>query len=144
MVPQRFLRPFDLEPGHCKKQLPGKYLAIARKGDVEGLRALLRERPEFLSKRGPFGRTLLWEAARNGRMPAVKMLVGLGADVNATGCYNSETIVRLTPYCAARYYQRTAIADYLWECGSVLDIFRAAFMGDSERVGKELARDRSC
>ncbi len=131
----------EVKPGHWKKQLPGKYLAIARKGDVEGLRALLREHPEFLNKRGSFGRTLLWEATRSGRMAAVKMLVGLGADVNANGCYNSETMVRITPYCAALYYRRTAIADYLWQCGPVLDIFRAAFMGDIAKVEQELGRD---
>jgi ankyrin repeat protein len=63
----------------------------------------------------------------------------MGADVNATGCYNGETLVQITPYCAARYYGRGAIADYLWAHGSARDIFRAAFLGDTARVEQELA-----
>jgi ankyrin repeat protein len=72
-------------------------------------------------------------------MAAVHLLVDAGADVNATGCYNSETFVQVTPYCAARYYRRAAIAEYLWERGSALDVFRAAFLGDRARVERELA-----
>jgi ankyrin repeat protein len=139
MLPQRFVRPLDVEPGHWKKQLAGKYRKIAQKGNLPGLRAMLREHPEFLSKRGSHGRTLLWEATRAGRLAAVELLVEAGADVNATGCYNSETLVQITPYCAGRYYGRGAIADYLWAHGSALDIFRAAFLGDTARVEQELA-----
>jgi ankyrin repeat protein len=127
-----------VEPGHWKKQLPAKYLRVAQKGDPEGIKALLRAHPEFLSKRGSHNRTLLWEATRAGKMEAVKLLVDRGADVNATGCYNSETLVQITPYCAARYYRRGEIADYLWAHGSALDIFRAAFAGDRGRVAGEL------
>jgi ankyrin repeat protein len=58
-----------------------------------------------------------------------------------TGCYNSETHVQVTPYCAAHYYRRDEIAAYLWANGSKLDIFRAAFMGERRRVGRLLARN---
>jgi ankyrin repeat protein len=129
----------DVEPGHWKKQLPAKYLALAKKGDLPRLAVLLQAHPEFLSKRGSHNRTLLWEAARNGKLATVTMLVDAGADVNATGCYNSETMVQITPYCAARHYGREAIATYLWVHGSTLDIFRAAFLGDRLRVEQELA-----
>lgn len=139
VVPQRWVRPFDFEPGHWKKQLPTKYLTLAKKGDLEGLAALLRGHPAFLSKRGSHNRTLLWEAARSGKMAAVQLLVDACADVNATGCYNSETLVQITPYCAARYYRRRPIDDYLWAHGSTLDPFRAAFLGDRSRVEQELA-----
>lgn len=140
-APQRLVRPevWTVEPGHWKKQLPGKYLKLARQGDLGRLDALLREHPEYLSKRGSHNRTLLWEAARSGKMAAVRLLIDAGADLNATGCYNSETFVQVTPFCAARYYRREAIAEYLWECGSTLDIFRAAFLGDRARVERELA-----
>src|SRR6266849_1251516 len=90
VVAQRMVRLLDVEPGHWKKQLPFRHLDLARRGDVPGLEALLRAHPEFLSKRGSHNRTLLWEAARRGKLAAVKMLVAAGADVNATGCYNNE------------------------------------------------------
>ena len=114
MIPQRDLRPLDVETGHCKKLLPGKYLKVAQRGDPHDLKALLREHPEFLNHRGSFTRTLLWEASRSGKMAAVKLLVDAGADVNVPGCYNNETMVRIAPYCAARYYRQDAVADFLW------------------------------
>lgn len=104
-VSQRRVRPFDFEPGHWKKQLPAKYLRLAKRGDLPALEALLRTHPEFLSKGGSHHRTLLWEAARSGKLAAVMVLVAAGADVNAVGCYNGETLVLITPYCAARYYR---------------------------------------
>ena len=137
-VPQRWVRPLHVEPGHWKQQLPAKYLQLARKGNLQQLIVLLREHPEFLSKRGSHGRTLLWEAVRGGKMAAVTMLVDRGAEVNATGCYNSETHVQLTPYCAARYYRHQAIVEYLWAHGSTLDIFRAAFLGERGLVEQQL------
>jgi ankyrin repeat protein len=69
------------------------------------------------------------------------MLVEAGADVNATGCHNGETLVQITPYCAARYYRREAVAEYLWDHGSTLDVFRAAFLGDLPRVEQHLTAE---
>jgi ankyrin repeat protein len=138
-VLQRWERPFDFEPGHWKKQLATKVLSLAAKGDVRALRVLLQDHPEFLNKRGPHGRTLVWMATRSGRFEAVKFLVEQGAAVNATGCYNSETHVQVTPYCAARYYKRDHIAAYLQANGAMQDIFRAAYLGDQLQVERELA-----
>src|SRR5438105_272927 len=141
IVPQRWVRPeiYEAEPGHWKKQLPGKYRKLARQGDLRGLETLLQEHPEFLRKRGSHDRTLLWEATRGGKMAAVRLLVDMGADVNATGCYNHETLVQITPYCAALYYRREEIAEYLRVHGSTLDVFRAAFLGDRDLVERQLA-----
>jgi ankyrin repeat protein len=140
-VPQRWERPLDFEPGHWKKQLPTKYLQVAARGDFDGLRQLLAEHPEFLNKRGSHGRTLLWEATRWGKLEAVKWLVEQGAEVDATGCYNGESYVQLTPYCAAIYYRREDVAAYLSTRDPQLDIFRAAFTGDQKRVAEALAAD---
>ncbi len=137
-VPQRFDRPLDVPPGFWKQQLPGKYREIAVRGDLSALRQLLDEHPEFLNKRGSHNRTLLWEATRSGRPLTVRWLVEHGAEVDATGCYNGETLVQITPYCAAVYYGHTDIADYLLSRGARLDIFRAAFMGDEAIVSSEL------
>ncbi|MFI5458086.1 MAG: ankyrin repeat domain-containing protein [Isosphaerales bacterium] len=90
-------------------------------------------------KRANHNPTLLWEGARSGKLEAVKYLVSRGAEVNATGCYNNETLVRVTPYCAAVFYKRDAVAAYLPSKGSTLDIFRAAFLGLEDRVAKLLA-----
>jgi hypothetical protein len=139
IVPQRLVRPLEVEPGYWKRQLRTKYLTLARQGDLPGLTELLREHPEYLSKRSSHGRTLLWEATRGGKLTVVRLLVEAGAEGNATGSYNNETFVQMTPYGAARYYRRAAIAEYPWECGSALDIFRAAFLGDRHRVERELA-----
>jgi ankyrin repeat protein len=139
-APQRWVRPNLDEPGLWRNQLPNKYLAVAVRGDVAGLRAMLKAHPDFLSKRGNHNRTLLWEAARRGRLAAVKWLVEQGAEVDATGCYNSESLVQITPYCAAVYYRRPQVAAYLLSHGGArLDIFRAAFMGEQGLVERALA-----
>lgn len=137
-VPQRFERPLDVPPGFWKRQLPAKHLESAARGDVRALRQLLDEHPEFLSKRGPHNRTLLWEATRRGKPLTVRWLVEHGAEIDATGCYNRETLVQITPYCAAVYYDHPDIAAYLLSKGARLDLFRAAFMGEQAFVLGEL------
>ena len=145
-VPQRWERPLNFPPGHWKhghwrRQLAAKYLAIAGRGDVAALRDLLAEHPEFLNMQGPHHRTLLWEATRRGKLAAVQWLVEQGAELDATGCYNGESHVQLTPYCAAIYYHRPEVAAYLQAQHPHLDIFRAAFLGDQQRVADALAAD---
>jgi ankyrin repeat protein len=140
-IARRWERPLDFPPGHWKQQLPGKYLEIAARGDLNGLEILLAEHPEFLSKRGSHNRTLVWEATRRGKLTAVKWLTERGADLNATGSYNSESHVQITPYCAAIYYNRADVADYLRSHNPQFDIFRAAFLGDQKRVTELLAAD---
>ncbi len=132
-TPQRWERPFNFPPGFWKRQLPTKVLELAIRGDVDALRQVLAERPQVLNQRGAHNRTLLWEAARRGKLAAVKWLVEGGAELDATGCYNSESYVQITPYCAAIYYHRADVAAYLLSQGAQLDIFRAAFLGDQPR-----------
>jgi ankyrin repeat protein len=138
-VPQRMVRPLDFLPEARKQMMRTKDLEIAAKGDIEGLRQMLARHPERLNQRGSHNRTLLWEAVRRGKLPAVQWLVEQGADVNATGRYNGESFVLLTPYCAAIYYHRREAAEYLRAHGAQEDIFRAAYLGDFEAVTRELA-----
>ncbi len=138
-TPQRWERPFNFPPGFWKRQLPTKVLELAVRGDVDALRQLLEEHPKFLNQRGAHNRTLLWEAARRGKLAAVQWLVERGAEVDATGCYNSESYVQITPYCAAIYYHRAGIPAYLLSQGAQLDIFRATFLGDQPLVSRHLA-----
>lgn len=135
---QRWVRPFNFPPGHWKKQLAGKYLEIASRGDLNGLNQLLAEHPEYLNKRGSHGRTFLWEAARRGKFQVVQWLVEQGAQIDLTGAYNQESYVQITPYCATICYGHTEIADYLLAHGAQLDIFRAAFVGDEMVVEDQL------
>ncbi len=138
-LPLRMVRPLDFLPEARKQMIRTKDLDIAANGDIEELHRLLTCHPERLNQRGSHNRTLLWEAVRRGKLPAVQWLIDKGADVNATGRYNGESFVLLTPYCAARYYHRQKVAEYLRSHGAQEDIFRAAFLGDIETVARELA-----
>src|SRR5258708_11883487 len=71
----------------------------------------------------------MWEAARRGRLAAVQWLIEQGAELDATGCYNSESMGQLTPDCAAVYYRRAEVAAYLLARGARLGGFPAAFIG---------------
>jgi ankyrin repeat protein len=138
-LPQRWERPLPRVPGQWKAQLPGRHLALAARGDLPGLRRLLSAEPACLNRRGPHGRTLLWEAARRGRLEAVCWLLERGAQPDLTGCYNNESLVQLTSYCAAVYYRRPAVAKVLHARSAPPDVFRAAFLGDEAAVAGALA-----
>jgi ankyrin repeat protein len=142
LVPQRWAHPevFNAPPGFWKQQLPGKVRKIAARGDVPALRELLQREPVALNKRGSHGRTLLWEAVRMGRLEAIQFLIEAGADANLTGCYNGESFVQLTPYCAAKYYNRGAVLEYLRPHSAPQDIFRLAYLGDDKAVLTQLDR----
>ena len=139
---QRWIRPGLDEPGLFRHQMPTKHLSLAARGDLTGLKALIKAHPDYLSKRANHNRTFLWEAVRRGRMPVVKWLVERGAEVEATGCYNNESMVQISPYCAAVYYKRPEAAAYLLAHGGPrLDIFRAAFIGEQARVEQLLTAE---
>ncbi len=135
---QRWVRQFDAPPGYWKKQLSTKILGVGRRGKVAELSALLESQPEVLNQRGNHGRTLLWEAARAGKLAAVEWLYERGAHVDLSGCYNNETLVQITPYCAAGYYHRDAIATFLRAIMAPLDIFRLAFTNERRLVNSIL------
>ena len=130
----RWVKPLNVEPGHWKKQLAGKHLKLAERGDVDAVRELLEEHPEWLNKRGNHGRTLLWSAVRHGRLELVRWLIDQGADVNLTGCVNSESFVQLSPLAASEFYRRDEIFGLLETHGAVDDIFRYTFRVESNVV----------
>lgn len=130
MTAQIWTRPLDKPPGHWKKQLPGKHLKLAAKGDIGGIQSLLADNPTFLNQPANHGRTLLWEATRAGKLDTVQFLLDQGADVTLRGCYNSEAHVQLPPVCAARYYKRAGVEALLDQHPCPLDFFRLAFLAD--------------
>ena len=56
------------------------------------------------------------------------------------GRIRAEIVVLLKPFCIARWYRRTALAELLLQAGTVVDIYSACFLGDAERV-RELLDD---
>ena len=122
----------------------------AARGDLEAIRTAITNNPELITKRGEDGRTLFWEAVRNGRQEVIACLSQHGADVNAPGCIplkvnfpftpprSLETLVSITPYCLARWRGYDDIADLLLANGAIVDIYSAAYLGDHARVSELL------
>ncbi len=130
-----------------KIQFPGKAsdflkigMAAAARGDVEAVRAILEERPGWLTRVGARGRTLLWEASHRGRLGAVEYLVERGADIDACGTHYTPYFIEVSSYCIARRKSHDDVADFLMERGAVIDIHTAAFLGDCDGVDSLLKR----
>ena len=134
----RWVRPLNVPKGHWKKQLPTRTLSIGSRGNIEQLRELLQIDSTLINKRGPHGRTLLFEAIRKNRTQLVAWLLEQGADTSLTGCYNSESLVQLDSVSTALYYKRGELLKLLKENGATSDVFRSAFCGDSDAVEKSL------
>jgi uncharacterized protein len=116
--------------------------ALAAKGDQEALNARIQDEPTLVQRRGEGGRTLLWEAAKNGRREMTQWLLDLGADVNAPGVgkpgYGKttppETLLSMTPHCVAALRKKADIAAALLAAGAVVDIYTCAMLGDIDAL----------
>ncbi len=116
-------------------------VAAAGRGDMDTVRAVLAERPDWVTKTGSHGRTMLWEAAYRGRIAMVDHLLDHGADIDACGCHFTPLLVDISPYCAARFRKHQEVAARLLERGARLDVYTAAYLGDTGRVGEYLDRE---
>ena len=141
MNQHRWVRPLEVEPGHWKKQLPTKFLKLATTRDDTALKQLLSKQPELINRRGPHGRTFLFEAIRRRKIETAKWLLKRGSNPNLTGCYNSETFVQLNSLAAARYYADADMEHLLQRYGAHWDIWRAAFCNETNRVFSFLAKE---
>ena len=137
----RWVRPLDVPPGHWKKQLSGKLRELTIRGKLDQLKQVIAADPSLLNKRGSHGRTFLFEAVRKNRLETVMWLLERGADVQLTGCYNSESIVQLDPLTAASYYGRERLIEPLRDYGAQIDLFRAAFLRDIDSVNGFLRKN---
>ena len=108
--------------------------AAAGRGDLEGVRTLVEADPRWVHTVGSHGRTMLWEASYWGKQAVAEFLVERGADVNASACHYSEHYVEISCYCIARAKNRYAVADYLLAQGANVDIYTAAYLGDTGAV----------
>ena len=113
-------------------------VAAAGRGDLDALRNVLREKPEWVRRVGSHGRTMLWEAAWRGQLEAATLLLDQGADINACGCHFTPLLVEVSPYCAARFKKREAVAGLLLERGAEQDFFSQVFLGDAAAVRQGL------
>lgn len=96
--------------------LPGKIsdfmkigVAAAGRGDVKAVGDILEQRPEWITRGGAHGRTMLWEAARRGKIEMVKYLAERGADIDDRGTHYTPYFVEVT--CGFVYFLDMAILE---------------------------------
>ena len=88
------------------EELAQKLIAAARDGDVDKLKALLRDRRLTVDVRGFQGDTALMRAAGDGNVDVIKYLLSQGADINAT---NDFRVTPLMFAAAAAGFDRSNI-----------------------------------
>lgn len=113
-------------------------VAAAARGDIDSVRAILKQRPNWIHHVGSHGRTMLWEACHRGKLEMAKYLVRRKADINACGSHYTPYFVDISCYCIARFKKRDAVADFLLTKNAKLNIHTAAFLGDLPAVKKYL------
>ena len=118
-------------------------VAAAGRGDLETVRQLLDDKPDWIHTVGSHGRTMLWEAAYRGKLEMIEFLLERGADINLPGCYHIKHRVEITPYCVARYQGRDSVAELLLQHGATIDIHTAAYLRDYDTVHAHLDNDPS-
>ena len=116
-------------------------LSVAKKGNLVEVKKVLQLRPDWLHQVGPHGRTMLWEAAYRGRTETVAYLLARGANPHVWACYFTPLFVEVSAYVAAAWNQRTETVQILFDLYQPLDVFSAAFLGESERVEQLIDKD---
>ena len=116
-------------------------VAAAGRGDLETVRQLLDDKPDWIHTVGSHGRTMLWEATYRGKLEMVQFLIERDADINLPGCYHIQHRIEISPYCVARYEGRDSVADYLLQQGAKVDIHTAAYLKDYDVVHAHLDSD---
>ena len=116
-------------------------VGAAGRGDLATLRAVLEAQPDWITRVGSHGRTMLWEAAYRGQLEAVAHLAERGADIEARGCHFTPLLVEISPYCAARHRKHEAAASLLLARGASADILTHAYLGHGESVAACLDDD---
>jgi ankyrin repeat protein/truncated hemoglobin YjbI len=122
-------------------------LVLAGRGDAGAVAALAGEYPALMDQRGADGVTMLWTAARRGRLALVRWLVTHGADIEIPGSAVHMTQVLVSPYCIAVRSRRAEVAHYLLDHGAQADVFCTAFLGHLDalraHIGAGLANAQS-
>ena len=116
------------------KEILKQAIASAGEGDLDAVTTLVQEHPRLIDQRAGDGATMLWTAARRGRLPVVRWLVARGADVEIPGSAVHVTQVMVSPYCIAVRSRRTETARFLLDHGARVDVFCAAFLGELDAL----------
>jgi truncated hemoglobin YjbI/ankyrin repeat protein len=123
--------------GTCLRYKPAvASIELARRGNAGALRELLARAPDVLAS-PTHAASLLRLAVLAGRKSVVELLLDKGVDVNKPSPI--ETLILLTPLCAARVKRRKDIEGVLLGRGAKEDIFTHAFLGDVGALQEDLA-----
>ena len=114
-------------------------LVLAGRGDADAVASLAGEYPGLIDQRGGDGVTMLWMAARRGRLALVRWLVARGADIEIPGSAAHVTRVLVSPYCIAVRSRRAEVAQYLLDHGAQADVFCTAFLGQLDALRVHIA-----
>ena len=126
--------------GMCLRYPPATAaLALARRGDADGLRTLLEGVPDILAS-AVVGASLLYSAANAGRAAVVELLLDRGVDVNKPSPLG-ETLIFVTALCIARTKRKHEVEALLLRRGALEDIFTHAFLGDLQHLREDLRHD---
>jgi truncated hemoglobin YjbI/ankyrin repeat protein len=123
-------------------------IELARRGNAVALRELLARAPDVLAST-PHAAKLLHLAVLAARIPVVELLLDKGVDANKpspiaiTRSLDFETLIFVTPLCAARLKHRKDIEIVLLSHGAKEDIFTHAFLGDLGALEEDLAHEPS-
>jgi truncated hemoglobin YjbI/ankyrin repeat protein len=135
--------------GTCLRYKPAvESIDLARRGNASALRELLARAPDILAST-PHAAKLLRLAVLAGRMPVVELLLDKGVDANKPSplalapSRDFETLIFVTPLCAARLKRRKDIEVVLLRHGAKEDIFTHAFLGDLGALEEDLAHEPS-
>ncbi|MEM7392540.1 MAG: hypothetical protein AAF492_09330, partial [Verrucomicrobiota bacterium] len=110
-------------------------------GRLDDIRRYVRDRRRFVEVIGPHGRTMVWEAARRGRLEVVRYLAEKhGADLRALGCYYRDTRLEVSPWLIARLNGHEETCDYLRSKKAGLDFNSACYLGDRAFVEAALKK----
>jgi truncated hemoglobin YjbI/ankyrin repeat protein len=119
---------------------------LAQRGKVDELATLVVDVPDVVG-RTAFAAALLQSATLAGRIEVVEWLLDHGVDANTPSPLPVrlsgdalELVLFVTPVCAARMTDRSAISALLVRRGARQDVFTAAFLGDLPLVHKLLAQ----